>query len=408
MKKLLLRLICFSVFVYSPLGYAAMPSVSMGVSVGGSSETEGHDISNATSDDCQECHEEIYDQWKSSMHAQSTALDDPIHATFYNAVVGDPRTELMGEGGKDKYPVCLQCHSPAAAKAGKTKLDSVEAYAEGVNCISCHTIQKFNGTHKEGGGSNLGMKAYEYSTTKLYGPRGTEKKHREWGKGVEGNPAVFRTSDACMGCHDRRNNSKNVPLCQTGSEIAEAGGASTCQSCHMAPVKGLANHAMMGGHDPVVVAKGLVMTIDASKGNDTIETKINVRNLLPHEFPTGAPFRNFFIRLTAYDSNGVAVWKNSESHPMKDDKQAMFMYVIGNDDGPAPPPMATKVLANSRLKPLESRDLAYSIPAADVVKVEAVAYYDLLLEPIKEKYGESMPKALLKPQEIAVASQTFE
>jgi len=141
------------------------------------------DITNLTSKKCKKCHEDIYDQWKGSMHAQSTALKDPIHGTFYRLVVGDPEKEGVRTGkNKDKYPACLQCHSPAAAKAGKTNLSAKKAYAEGVNCISCHTLTKFKGTKKPGGGLQLGMKAYEYSTTHIQGPLGTAdktKKHRK-------------------------------------------------------------------------------------------------------------------------------------------------------------------------------------------------------------------------------------
>ncbi|MEW8429383.1 MAG: cytochrome c family protein, partial [gamma proteobacterium symbiont of Ctena orbiculata] len=39
-----------------------------------------------SSEVCKNCHKEIYKQWQGSMHAQSTALKDPIHATFYKKV----------------------------------------------------------------------------------------------------------------------------------------------------------------------------------------------------------------------------------------------------------------------------------------------------------------------------------
>ena len=35
---------------------------------------------------------------------------------------------------------------------------------------------------------------------------------------MEGNPLQLKTSDACMGCHDKRNNPHGVALCQTGDE----------------------------------------------------------------------------------------------------------------------------------------------------------------------------------------------
>ncbi|MDX1334595.1 MAG: cytochrome c family protein, partial [Gammaproteobacteria bacterium] len=95
---------------------------------------------------CSSCHVQIYKEWEGSMHAQSTALKDPIHGAFYRKVIGDPTKE--GVTKKDKYPVCLRCHAPNAAIQGKTKLDAKPAFKEGVNCILCHTIDGFKGTLK--------------------------------------------------------------------------------------------------------------------------------------------------------------------------------------------------------------------------------------------------------------------
>lgn len=366
------------------------------------------DITNLKSKKCEKCHEDIYEQWKGSMHAQSTALKDPIHGTFYRAVVGDPTKEGVRTGkNKEKYPACLQCHSPAAAKAGKTDLTAKKSYGEGVNCISCHTLTKFKGTQKPGGGLQLGMQAYEYSTTHLQGPMGTAdktKKHRKKFKlDVVGNPGLMKTSDACMGCHDQRPNANKVSLCQTGAEIESASGSTTCQTCHMATVNGVSNHEMAGGHSAEMVAKGLVLTIEAVKSGEGANAVIKVQNLLPHSFPTGAPFRNFYIKIVAFNKEGEEVWSNTKSHPMVDDKKAMFMYTIGNDDGPSSPPLATKVLGDSRLKPNETRELNYKIAVAGVATIKATAYYDLLLVPIKKKFKDQLPKDVMQPKLIAQA-----
>lgn len=391
------------------LNFFALTFLCLSFSTPGFAEKDAHkDITNLTSKKCQKCHEDIYDQWKSSMHAQSTALEDPIHGTFYKAVVGDPKTEGVKTGkNKDKYPVCLQCHAPAAAKAGKTDLTAKKAFGEGVNCISCHTMTKYKGTKKPGGGLQLGMKAYEYSTTHIQGPMGTAdktKKHRKkFGADVVGNPGLMKTSDACMGCHDQRPNANKVSLCQTGSEIETAGGSTTCQTCHMAVSNGVSSHEMSGGHSAEMVAKGLVMTIDAKTTGDETNATIKVRNLLPHSFPTGAPFRNFYIKTVAFNKEGEEIWSNTKSHPMKDDKQAMFMYTIGNDEGPSSPPLATKVLGDSRLKPNETRELNYKIAISGVASLKATAYYDLLLVPIKKKFADKLPKDVMEPKLIAQA-----
>ena len=86
-------------------------------------ETPIHHVSAET---CKSCHMEIYKQWKGSMHAQSSALNDPIHATFYGMVIGDPTKEGV-KSKKGTYPVCLQCHAPNAARDKTTKLDAKPA-----------------------------------------------------------------------------------------------------------------------------------------------------------------------------------------------------------------------------------------------------------------------------------------
>jgi hypothetical protein len=50
-------------------------------------------IHHVPSEVCKNCHQEIYRQWSKSMHANSTALKDPIHAAFYQMEVGDPTQE---------------------------------------------------------------------------------------------------------------------------------------------------------------------------------------------------------------------------------------------------------------------------------------------------------------------------
>ncbi len=358
---------------------------------------------------CKTCHEDIYSQWKSSMHANSTALKDPIHGTFYNAVIGNPEQEGIKKNGK--YPVCLQCHSPAAAKDGKTNLAAMQVYNEGVNCVSCHTITRFKGTKKANGGLRLGMQAYEFSDTSLQGP-GTNHTKPDWQHPVfqnSVNPEVIKTNAVCMGCHDQRKNSNKVALCQTGDEISASGGSNNCLSCHMPIVNGKADHSFLGGHSAKMVSKGLVMTMTLSESLGILEVSIKLANQLPHNLPTGAPFRNIYVKLTGYDKDGQEIWTSSQSHPAKDDKKAMLMYSLGDAQGnPAPPPKATQVLNDTRLKPYETRELKYSLPSGKIVKVRAVAYYDLLLPPMKKKFTKPEHKDLVTSKIIAVTEYNVE
>lgn len=338
------------------------------------------------------------------MHANSTALKDPIHGAFYKNVIGDPEQEGIKQKGK--YPVCLQCHAPVAAKDGKTNLTSLPVYNEGVNCITCHTISHFKGTKKAEGGLQLGIQAYDFSDSLIQGP-GTDHTSPDWQHPLfqsSANPEVFKTSAVCMGCHDKRKNSNKVALCQTGDEIATSEGSNNCLSCHMPIVNGKADHSILGGHSAKMVSKGLVMTLTTESKDQMLNVVIKLSNQLPHKFPTGAPFRNVFIKLTGYDNQGQETWVSSASHPSKDDKKAMLMYSLGDAEGnPAPPPKATQVLADTRLKPHETRELNYSIAKGKIAKLRAVAYYDLLLPSMKKKFPKPEDKDLITSKIIAVS-----
>jgi hypothetical protein len=387
---------------------------------------------------CKQCHKEIYQQWKGSMHAQSTALADPIHATFYKKVVGSPTEEGVKHIASGKYPVCLQCHAPNAAVDQSTKLDAKAAYSEGVNCVACHTLAKFKGTTGQDGKMLLGLKAYVRSNT-LQGPQGFDQElgklsnsddlfgglpadddskpnpHTQGALELDGvpipalpmadNPRLMKTNAACMGCHDKRNNPHGVPLCQTGNEYA--GSNVNCQSCHMPIAGGMANHSMNGGHGDAMLSRSVVFSVDSAAEGKQLKTTVTLKNMQPHSLPTGAPFRNIYLKLSAYDDKGNLVWENAQGHPAKSDAKAYFAYRLADDKGdPALPPVATQLGLDSRLKPHEERVLSYDIPAAGVTLVRGELYYNLLWPALVEKFSH-LPADLITPKLIAVSEVTF-
>jgi hypothetical protein len=395
-----------------------------------------------SSEVCMNCHKEIYKQWKGSMHANSTALSDPIHATFYKKVVGDPTKEGVIHKASGKYPVCLQCHAPNAAKDKTTKLDANPVYAEGVNCIACHTLKKYNGIQRPDGKLQLGLKAYDVSTDIVQGPgrhsnRGLEKLAAAsdvFGGGgltdeskpnphlgepvvmdgkeipsipMESNPTLLRTSDACMGCHDQRNNPHGVPLCQTGNEYTMSDSKVNCLSCHMPINDGLADHTMGGGHNEGILRRSVVFDITTEQAGDKIKATVLMRNLQPHSLPTGAPFRNIYMLLKAYDETGNVVWENAKKHPAKEDPQAYLQYALADEEGkPASPPMAVKLGKDTRLKPHEERTLEYEIPAKGVKLVRGELYYNLLWPGLVKKFSH-LPQDLTAPMLIASAERSM-
>ncbi|MBK5967817.1 MULTISPECIES: cytochrome c family protein [Thiorhodovibrio] len=423
------------------LGFVAgLASIGLtGTALAADAAADETNIHHVSAEVCANCHQEIFKQWKGSMHANSTALSDPIHATFYKKVAGDPTEEGVVLKASGKFPVCLQCHAPNAAIDKTTKLDANIAYEEGVNCVACHTLAKFNGVDGPDGKLMLGLKSYEVSDT-LQGPSGMNNKLSELasagddlfgGAGVggadsqkpnphlgepveyegekipalpmEANPKLMKSSDACMGCHDQRNNPHGVPLCQTGNEYEQSESQVNCIACHMPIADGMANHTMGGGHDPAMLERAVIFDIDTEADGDNLKTTVYMKNQLPHSMPTGAPFRNVYLKLTAYDESGTVVWENAEGHPAKDDPQAYLSYSMTDDEGkPAMPPTATKPGEDTRLAPHEERTLVYEIPAKTVALVRGELYYNLLWPKLVENFSH-LPKDLTDPVLIAVA-----
>jgi cytochrome c553 len=374
---------------------------------------------------CKSCHEDIFAQWAGSMHAKSTALRDPIHELMYRREVGDPRVEGEVHNRSQRYPVCLQCHSPNAAKDKVTKLDSKDAYAEGVNCVACHQISGYKGVRRPEGGLRLGIMAYETSDT-LQGPVGfpfdlTAKDLGDNGNPhvprgekdtfgqpiaaalpLEGNPRMIRSSELCLGCHHTRPNPQGVPLCATGDEIEASGSQATCQSCHMPIADGMAHHGMGGGHDPAMLARAVKLTVDLEEDPAGVLAHVVLENQLPHKMPTGAPFRNVQLKVTALDATGNVLWTNFEKHAQKEDPQAYLFYQLADDEGkPAMPPVATKVGVDTRLQPHERRVLSYSIPVQPAV-VRAELLYNLVFEGMKPHILELTDDTeLLEPARMA-------
>ena len=371
---------------------------------------------------CAECHGAIYYQWSQSMHGQSTAISDPIHGAFYNKLVGSPLKADMKMKENGKFPVCLLCHAPNAARDGVTKLDAMPAYSDGVNCVACHTMQSYKGVDAGDGKLRLGVKAYEFSEDGLQGPQGAWNgmnavpapgastpepvsnpfPHKQ-------NAALFKSSDLCLGCHEQRKNAHGVPVCATGPEMVKAGSSdgATCQSCHMPVVNGVTDHSMGGGHNKGMLRRGLALSLATQKSAKGLTATVTLKNTLPHKFPTGAPFRYLFVKISGFDANGVEVWQNFQKTPMEDAKSVMMLKLGGADGKSAPPPNATQILGDSRLEPRGQKEIVYAIDNSSVATVRAEVFYNLLLPPFVKMMGAKLPPQLAAPVSIARAEASL-
>jgi hypothetical protein len=137
-------------------------------------------------DTCKDCHSTIVDEWKSSLHSQST-----VSKSFYKA--------------SDKYGFedCMKCHAPQTFELGDNRpVHRSWKHKEGITCASCHV--RGNG---------------------VLGPFNSIAPHKT--RVVDG----IRTVDACAPCH------QNTHQDWKSSPAAEENAG--CIECHMPAVRRL-------------------------------------------------------------------------------------------------------------------------------------------------------------------------
>lgn len=331
-------------------------------------------ISGIKAEDCGVCHREIYEEWKSSIHAK--AFVDPFFQAYWR---------------KDKQIwICLNCHTPLenqqpdlikeiprnrvekAVKKPNPHYDPV-FQQEGITCAVCHVRD----------GVILGP----YDDSKA--PHPTRYDPR------------FLTTDICYWCHQ-------VPAgpfqfyrfgpCGTypeyeGGHYYEAG--YTCQTCHMpeverpvafgGPVRKGRRHLWRGGHDPDQIKRAITVELSADPPQmipgRPVDFTLTLQNSgAGHNLPTGDPDRYFTVTFEV---------QNQKGEVLKEQTHTMGRWVIWQ-------PVIWEVYDN-RLAPLESRDYTfrYHIPSSDGAKEEArlriLIRYHIMTEKaynmLRQKYG---------------------
>jgi len=104
--------------------------------------------------DCAACHGEIFEQWRSSMHAK--AASDKAYQTNINL--------LAKTRGMATTRYCEGCHAPVALLSGQLtpggRLDTPGHLEEGVGCLGCHGIGEIIHTN--------GVASYKYTPPEPY------------------------------------------------------------------------------------------------------------------------------------------------------------------------------------------------------------------------------------------------
>ncbi|MBL4802166.1 MAG: hypothetical protein JKY45_09740 [Emcibacter sp.] len=210
---------------------------------------------------CAQCHEEKYNEWKTSLHAQA----------FSPGFVGQIMTYTTERANN-----CMECHAPlaeqkqdfeAAGKQGEFHIPTAQGLAAvGNSCAGCHIREnKRFGPPKRDSGAT--------------GQSDTDNPHGGVFRTVD-----FEKSDFCASCHQfpQEYAINGKPLENTVFEwqaSPQAAQGISCQNCHMPDRK----HLWRGIHDPDMVKSGLTAEYDV-KTNKARFTLTNTG--VGHAFPS--------------------------------------------------------------------------------------------------------------------------
>ena len=331
-------------------------------------------IDSLRAESCGKCHQEIYDEWKSSMHAR--AFDDPFFQAYWKR--------------DDNIWICLNCHTPLenqqpelitsiprdrvekAVKMPNPNYDPAFRH-EGVTCAACHVRD----------GVILGP--YEDSDAPhptMYDP-------------------IYRSMDMCYRCHQVPSGPfqfYNVGPCGTypeyeGEHYFNQG--FICQTCHMpaverpvatgGPMRMGRKHLWRGGHDPEQVKRAITIRLSADPPElppgQEVEFLMEVTNSgAGHKLPTGDPDRFFTFEFEVVDQNGKV---------LADQSHTMGRWILWQ-------PVIWEVWDN-RLKPLQTRNYRFTYQMPQLGGMEGpltlrvvVTYHiqtDAQNQMLRKKYG---------------------
>ena len=332
---------------------------------------------------CKSCHLTIYNEFQQSIHKKSTITEDKVHNAIW---------QKHPAKAKGNYK-CAKCHAPEEKHA--------DAH-NGVTCISCHAITSVEEHTK------ANKNIYEKKDKTLYSAqKGMEDKKvvyqekSSWFglvKETIGSPyhdidyrnKNFYTGEVCMGCHSHKQNEHGFDVCRTDMAGATSK-ESNCISCHMPKVNGSATsirvskqHAFHGfsgvRNAPEKLAKYVLLSYEKSKNDFTI----TIENQAPHNLLTH-PLRVVQLKTTLTREGKREVLKTHT-----------FVKVIGTDNKPSMPWLATEVVKDNMIQPKEKRAVKFEKALKSGDEIETTLGYYIVNPKSASKLGLENEKALTK------------
>ena len=402
----------------------AGPAQAAPVSVAHASLTDRH---LHTAQACGDCHGDVTRQWRASAHGHA-ATD-----AYYQALA----TLFIEERGPDAARYCAACHNPIglmqgevdASAATRAPADGAVAYearrlgvslpisaraAEGVTCAVCHLATDVADPDANGV-LRLDARAMALSDHALgqLSLRAAPEAHRQ---------ALMRESirraELCGSCHNLRSPDGTLALEPTFDEWKASPYAArgvTCQDCHMpaatarrvdsALPEPIAAHGGIPGapsslpalaSDTTLLRSAAALDVSVLGDAAGLNATITVTNRgAGHYLPTGADdLRQVWLEVTARDASGNVVWSAGQldGYGALPSGATRFGKVLG-DAGGRPIDLhrfwvATQILSDTRLAPLEARAVAYRVPLASLPAQPRALAVRLLYRDVSQAFAE--------------------
>ena len=325
----------------------------------------------SSSQKCGQCHRELFDAWKRSLHADASG----------NAVFEAAYLQVYFQQGERARQTCLSCHAPVAYFNNDPKLTQAIS-REGVSCDFCHSIAEALPGTPEGP-----QFRFEFGGVKQ-GPLKDSKSPAHKTRFNE----LYRQSLFCKGCHEQVSSS-GIPMIATFSEWEQSpypDKGITCQKCHMEPIAGktvpesikqtarqqISNHDIAAGHSLTKRRRALELKITAIETHKSrITVTVDLTNTgAGHNMPTGLPVKKIILEVRVQNEKGDRrqiqrrVYQKIVADPQGRPITQLVDLMLGK---------ATQMVSDNRIAPLETRRESFTFFAGKpkLQTVFATAYY---------------------------------
>ncbi|MBI5056397.1 MAG: hypothetical protein HZB61_07270 [Nitrospirae bacterium] len=285
---------------------------------------------------CADCHEDKYNEWKTSTMGNSVADPRVLRGmrTFIRLALDQEKT--LGRGD---LTICLNCHVPQIKDAtpelvlriGDLVLTAVEDKDEtkreaarkelaklNLNCLGCHNL------------SATGPKS-QPKEKMIYGPRRLEDNPHEEIGFQTAKSDLLPASEFCAGCHHCPPDVpwKECPTLYTSymEDFVHKGHKESCQDCHMQGEK--LSHKFLGPNNPDFLKSSVSLSVNArpthyidiyeNKKIPVVVVKTELTNNAGHVIPHGcAVTPRMHMDVTVRDQDGREIFSNRKEFTVGD------------------------------------------------------------------------------------------